>query len=157
MNSLPVIVRRLTIVFVLFVIIAAAIAAISHLTRTTSTIQLGSGVFQTAVMKTEAEREQGLSGYDALADNQAMLFVFPHDDTWGIWMKDMNFPIDIVWLDATKTVVHTKQNAAPDSYPEIYTPDKKARYVIELAAGTIKDKNIRSGMNAKFDITGEVK
>ncbi len=105
--------------------------------------------YQTIVMRTEAEREQGLSGTDSLPDGQAMLFVFPNDTKWGMWMKDMQYPIDMVWLDSGKRVTYMVKNAQPSSYPDtIYRPPVSSRYVIELPSGTIERTGIAEGNQA---------
>ena len=87
------------------------------------------------VADTEALREQGLSGRPNLPEGQGMLFVFDTDGVWGIWMKGMQFPIDIVWADASGTVVTVAVNIAPDTYPDSFYPTIPARYVLELQAG----------------------
>ena len=88
------------------------------------------------VADTESLREQGLSGRLNLPEGQGMLFVFDSDGQWGIWMKGMQFPIDIVWADASGTVVTVAANIAPDTYPEkSFYPAAPARYVLELPAG----------------------
>lgn len=110
-----------------------------------NTLSLHGQRYHISIRDTEPEREQGLSGTDSLPDGQAMLFVFPNDSTWGIWMKDMKYPIDIVWLDSGKKVVYTVKNAKPSSYPEIFQPIEKARYVIELPSGTIEKTGIAVG------------
>lgn len=116
------------------------------------TVHIGDGVFNTQVAKTPSEREKGLSGTRNLRTDQAMLIVFDYDDKWSIWMKDMNYPIDIVWLDKDKKVVYIVKNAPPESYPdERFTPKQEARYVLELPAGTTSKKAIKIGTEAKFD------
>jgi uncharacterized membrane protein (UPF0127 family) len=65
-----------------------------------------------------------------------MLFVFDAPQRQGFWMKDMKFAIDIVWLDESKSIVHIESNVLPSSYPQIYRPDARAKYVIEFHAQT---------------------
>ena len=119
-----------------------------------STLRVGQGEFAIRVARTDEERERGLSGTTKLPADRALLFVFPSNDTWGIWMKDMNYPIDIVWLDENKTVIFIKQHASPSSYPgEIFKPSKRAKYVVEFAAGATSDARITIGSQAVFDST----
>ncbi len=116
------------------------------------TVHLGDGVFAAKVANTEVAREKGLGGTLNLRNDQAMLFVFDNDSKWPIWMKDMNYPIDIVWLDSNKKVVYIVKNAPPESYPyEQFTPKENARYVVELSAGTVSQKSIDIGITAAFD------
>lgn len=115
-------------------------------------LKIGRATFSTEVVRTDASRAKGLSGRSSLARHQAMLFVFDSDDTWGIWMKEMKFPIDIVWLDERKTVVHIEHNVHPDAEPyTVYKPQKPARYVLEIPAGMAKENQIREGVRAEFD------
>ena len=60
-----------------------------------------------------------------------MLFVFDANDYHGIWMKDMRFPIDIIWIAEDKTIVEITRNVAPETYPTIFKPPRPVRYVIE--------------------------
>jgi uncharacterized membrane protein (UPF0127 family) len=142
----------LLILAILFAIIGAGIYAMWPQIQQHTTIHLGDGVFTTRVAKTQDEREKGLSGTRSLRDDQAMLFVFDRDDKWPIWMKGMNYPIDIVWLNKDKHVVYIVKNAPPESYPyDQFVPKQDARYVIELAAGTVVKKTISTEDIAEFD------
>jgi uncharacterized membrane protein (UPF0127 family) len=117
-----------------------------------TTLRIGDGVFKTRVAKTSDEREKGLSGTAELHEDQALLFIFGTDGKWAMWMKDMNYPIDIVWLDKDKAVVHIVKNAPPESYPyEKFVSKDDARYVVELPAGTTDKKSIKIGGKAAFD------
>lgn len=116
------------------------------------TMHVGDGVFTAQVLKTDKERAKGLSGRAGLGVDEAVLFVFDSDSKWSMWMKEMHFPIDIVWLDKSKKVVHIVKNVPPESYPkETFTPTEDARYVVEFAAGTVEKKAIVIGKEAKFD------
>ncbi len=148
-------IKQITIAVLVVGIIAAGGIVAAKMLTPRSTLQIGTGIFNTEVVSEDSDRQRGLSGRKTLAKTDAMLFVFDHDSKWGIWMKDMQFPIDIIWLDQDKKVVHVKQNADPNNYPESYVPTKKARYVAEFSAGTIKDKQIYVGSTAKFDIEGK--
>ena len=85
--------------------------------------------------RTPPQEELGLSGRPCLPDNGALLFLFPTDDRFSIWMKDMLFPIDVIWLDSGKKIIKIEKNMQPSSYPKTYTPDTPARFVIELNKG----------------------
>lgn len=115
-------------------------------------VRVGDGVFMAELASTEAEREKGLSGVSELAPNQAMLFDFGREGLWGIWMKDMMVDIDILWISSGYRVVHIVKNVSPETYPQIFKPDKPARYVLEIPAGTVDSKNINVGNSAYFDL-----
>ena len=100
------------------------------------TVVLGGTTYRAEVVETPELREKGLSDRPSIDSDRAMLFVFAEDDFHAIWMKDMRFAIDVVWLDGDKRVVHVERNIQPDEPPHAsYTPVKKARYVLEVGAG----------------------
>ena len=102
------------------------------------------------IARTSAEREQGLSGRDRLGDNEGMLFVFDSPSPYCFWMKDMNFPIDMIWLDENKKVITIKENATPESYPEPFCPIEDAQYVLEIGVGKAREWGIERGDQAQF-------
>jgi uncharacterized protein len=142
----------IAVVLVLLLVGSAALYAMWPQLQPHVNVHIGDGVFATRVAKTETEREKGLSDTRELRNDQAMLLIFDRDDKWSIWMKDMNYPIDIVWLDKDKKVVYIVKNAPPESYPyEKFVPKQDARYVLELLAGTVGKKAINIGSQAAFD------
>lgn len=105
------------------------------------------------VVRSEQARERGLSGTEELAAGSGMLFVYDTQDKWGIWMRDMQYPIDIIWLDDEKRVVHIVHGAQPSSYPKtIFSPKKPAQYVLEVPAQTARNHAIRVGDSAEFEV-----
>jgi uncharacterized protein len=95
-------------------------------------------------------RERGLGGRTEIQKDYGMLFVFPKDDIYGFWMKDMLVPIDIFWLDSKGQVVFIISNIATSSYPNVFYPDKPARYVLETAAGFAKDNSVATGTSLQL-------
>lgn len=82
-----------------------------------------------------------------------MLFVFEDLGFHGIWMKNCRFPIDVLWLDEERTVVHIAERVPPckaDPCPA-YQPMRRAAYVVELNAGQSRREKVRLG--AKIDFT----
>jgi uncharacterized protein len=99
-----------------------------------------------ASVNTPESMQKGLSGHRALSQKEpyeGLLFVFSNNDMHGIWMKDMSFPIDVLWLDEMYKVVFIKTNFLTDSYPEVVRPNISARYVLELAKGTVEETKIK--------------
>jgi uncharacterized membrane protein (UPF0127 family) len=138
---------------VVVVILAAAVAFMLTHFQPRTEVKIGTGTFQARLARDQASREVGLAGVTELKANDAMLFVFPKDDTWGIWMKDMKVSIDIVWLDQSKKVVHIVKNASPDeSTTKIFTPNQAARYVIELPVGSVQKYGVTVGSEASFTV-----
>jgi uncharacterized protein len=109
-------------------------------------------LFSVKVADTEEERRQGLSGTAGLAPRGGMLFVFDENDQHGIWMKDMNYPIDILWISENYNIVNIKKNVSPDTYPQVFKNNKPARYVLELPAGSIDEYSFNGLSQIKLDL-----
>ncbi|MSR73269.1 DUF192 domain-containing protein [Candidatus Parcubacteria bacterium] len=97
------------------------------------------------VADTYAKRVLGLSRRTSLAENTGLLFIWTEPKDVGIWMKDMNFPIDIVWIDASGKIIDIKQAVSPDTFPTVFYPRTPALYVLELNAGFTEKHNIKIG------------
>lgn len=95
-------------------------------------------------------RENGLSYRTSLAPGTGMLFVFDAPGILGFWMKDMNFPIDIIWLDQNKKIVHIEHSVATSTYPKSFGPETLAQYVIEIPAGEVKKVGLVLGDTVIF-------
>jgi uncharacterized protein len=95
-------------------------------------LKIGTHLYQLEVATTPKERELGLSGRNNMPMSVGMLFVFPNEGMYGFWMKDMHFNIDMVWANGQKNVVYLVRNVSPDTYPRVFSPVQKAKYVIEL-------------------------
>jgi hypothetical protein len=104
------------------------------------------------IAKTPAEQQKGLSGRTSLAPDHGMLFVFDHEDYWGFWMVDMNFPLDIIWFNSNRQAVFIEQNlppCTPQSCP-VFIPNVKAMYVLELNGGFVMAHQITLGTTFTF-------
>ncbi|MBI1972332.1 MAG: DUF192 domain-containing protein, partial [Candidatus Aenigmarchaeota archaeon] len=84
-----------------------------------------------------------------LRSNEAMLFSFPFEDEWPFWMFGMRFPIDIIFMDRQRKVIHIERAAKPFSFdPKTWKtikPAKKFTHAIEINAGEAKNKRIKVG------------
>ncbi len=139
---------------ILLVLVIFVQAASSYFTQPTAVLHLAGARFDMRIADTDKTRIKGLSGTLDLPADEALLFVFDYDNRWSIWMKDMNYAIDIVWLNSNRKVVDFVTNVPPDSYPsKTFFPKEQARYVIEFRSGTVKEKGIKVGQEAVFSGT----
>ncbi len=136
----------------LVLILGAGGALLLSLNSHKVAVTIGDRLVYAQVAHDDASRQKGLSGTSSLADNQAMLFVFDGSGRWGMWMKDMNYSIDIVWLDGGKKVVYVQQNVAPSTYPKAFLPDRDAQYVLELPAGFTQQHSVGIGQIVSFTV-----
>lgn len=82
--------------------------------------------------RTTDEQKIGLSKYDSYSDAKGMLFEYKIPVEACIWMKDMKFPIDIVWVNSDNKIVKIEVNVSPKTYPKPFCSEEKVKYVIEL-------------------------
>ena len=113
--------------------------------RKEKTIVLNGVRLTVEIADNEKEWAKGLSGRPFLPPLRGMLFVFPKEDYYQIWMREMQFPIDIFWIRSDGVIIDIKKHATPDSYPEVYTPKSPAKYVLETAADFADEYNIEVG------------
>jgi len=105
-------------------------------------VHIGEHAFYVEVADTAEARTRGLSGREMLSSQHGMLFIFDDVQRHAFWMKDMNFPIDIIWIDERWRVVDITYGARPDAFPEIFSPRVPVRYVLEVNAGEARDIKI---------------
>lgn len=98
--------------------------------------------------RSDAEQVRGLSGRTNLPENSGMLFVYEKNVIPNFWMKDMNFALDIIWLDENWRVVGFEKNVSPATFPQTFSPDKPIRYVLEVNAGFVDKQQIKLGEKA---------
>ena len=116
----------------------------------TVSLFLGKMFSHVEVVLTREKMFLGLSGREGLEGDSGMLFVFAESNFYGIWMKDMLFSIDIIWLDENFKVVHIEENVPPSSYPEVFSSGDKAKYVFEVVAGTVENSGIFVGQEGEI-------
>jgi uncharacterized membrane protein (UPF0127 family) len=67
-------------------------------------------------------------------DDEGILFVYPHETHASFWMKNVNFPLEILFFNSNKELVQ-HETMQPNTYPKTYTSNIPVRYAIETRAG----------------------
>jgi len=104
------------------------------------------------VADTLKKRRLGLGKRTSLKKDWGMLFVFENRKRYHFWMKDMQFPLDVIWLDNHR-IVHITHNAKPAIYrdePEIMASPVPVNFVLEIAAGRAEKLRLKTGQRMKF-------
>jgi len=97
-------------------------------------------VVRVEIADSSHERTTGLSEHIFLHEDRGMLFVFDGPAQPSFWMKDMDFPIDIIWI-LGETVVGIEENVPvlPEGVAEgdmpRYQPASPVDRVLEVNAG----------------------
>lgn len=111
---------------------------------------LGGKKYSVLVARTTNQLTKGLSGRVSLGQDEGMLFEFRESRKYGFWMKDMSFPLDIIWISDDNKIVHIEKSLATSTYPKIFYPENIARYVLEINAGELEKLNIKIGDSVGF-------
>ena len=95
--------------------------------------------------------ETGLAGRPCIPPDRGIVFTFKRAGHFSIWMKDMRFPIDVVWIGPNHRVVWVERNLAPSTYPRHFkNRGASALYILEIGAGRAKSLGIARGTQIAF-------
>lgn len=111
---------------------------------------IGENVFNVDVADTPESRERGLSGKKSLNLDEGMFFIFQKSDNYGFWMKDMLFPLDIIWIGDDFKVNHIEENVSPDTFPKTFYSNVDSVYVLEISSGGVDRFDIKIGDKVIF-------
>ena len=118
------------------------------------TVTIKNTEIQAEVRDSALGRAQGLSGKQSLEEGHGMLFIFDSPGEYGFWMKDMNFAIDLLWIEDGK-IVGVAEHLVPEPEKNIltltvYKPPQPVRYVLELPDGNVKKYGFAVGDTVQF-------
>ena len=102
----------------------------------------------------DKEIEKGLMYMTKLDSDGGMLLSYEKPDNYGIWMKNVCMPLDIVWIDEENTIIEKKtlQMNIEDPQSTITYIDKNSKYILEVNANTFNGK---IGDKVSFDEVSE--
>lgn len=112
-------------------------------------VTIDNAVFSVEVVRTAEEQMRGLGYRDTLCENCGMLFLFDRPEKIGFWMKEMRFPIDILWI-RDGTIVHIERAVSHTDQQTVYTPQEPADSVFEINAGMSDRHRIHVGSTVSF-------
>ncbi len=94
---------------------------------------------------TDEERQLGLMHREEINSDQGMLLAFESMNFYSIWMKNMKIPLDILWMDKEKRIVHIERDVPPckEEPCATYTSRFPAIYVLELKAGSVNEHKLK--------------
>lgn len=120
-----------------------------------TTLKIGGKIIKVEIASSEESRAKGLSGRGGLPKDEGLLMVFERPDKYGIWMKDMKFSIDILWIKEGR-VAAVQKNAevptpgTPDAMLIVYHPYEEADMILEVVAGFVDENEVKTGDRIKF-------
>jgi len=101
------------------------------------------------IAESEYETQTGLMYRNSMADHQGMLFIFQQEAPLSFFMKNTQFPLDIIYLDKGLNIVQIYNETKPfDARP--LPSNRPAQYVLEVNAGLARRWDLQSGDKAKY-------
>lgn len=104
------------------------------------------------VSDTPEKRSLGLGKRDKLVNGWGMLFVFEKRIPHSFWMKNMRFPIDIIWLD-NQRIVELAENVPPPQEgesPKVMEPRLPSNFVLEIESGRARALGLKVGQKLSY-------
>ena len=119
-------------------------------------VRIGGATYFVDLAVLPEERRQGLSGRETMAGDTGMLFVFEEEQPLHFWMKEMHFPLDIIWIDAQCRMVGVSADVPTPppgadnlDIPRAQSPSP-ARFVLEVNAGEAARNGLTAGDAVEF-------
>lgn len=113
-------------------------------------VNIGGKHLTASIADSKSSRERGLSGVHSIGPNEGKIFLFEEEGFHKFWMKDMKFPLDVIWVNDQNTVVDIRENLAPETYPDTFVPAYPASKTIEVNAGWVAENDIKIGDTIMF-------
>jgi len=127
-------------------------AAVAWAGQTTQ-VYINDVAIQAEVADSDMLRQQGLMLKDKIEGAEGMLFIFPIEARHAFWMKNMKFPLDIIWANKDKIVIDIKTDVQPCRGDcETLVPAHFTQYVLEVKAGFVKEHDIKIGDVLNFSL-----
>ena len=120
------------------------------------TIKVDDVVLEVQIADDESKRIRGLMFQDPLPYDQGMIFVFDEPGVYSLWMLNMQFALDMIWIDADGNVVHIEQDIPPCETPteimacQSIVPSGEAMYILEVTSGFVEQFGITK--DSKIDL-----
>lgn len=137
--------KLLVFFFVILVLVAVFFIFSRYKNQLPKCLFVGDTQISIDIADTPPSQARGLSGRSSLYDIEGMLFLFSQDGKYGFWMKDMQFPIDIIWLDKDWKITEVTTSIDPSTYPTIFYSQVPVRAVLEVSAGFSERHGVKTG------------
>jgi len=120
-------------------------------------IKIGNVTLQVQIADTKPLQTRGLMFQEKLPYDQGMLFVFEDEGIRSMWMLNMQFSLDLIWIDSDGRIVHIQKDTQPcksalETMACTFTNGngQEAKYVLEVTSGFVDKFNITE--NSKLEI-----
>jgi uncharacterized membrane protein (UPF0127 family) len=111
-------------------------------------------VIRVETMMSTFDVTRGMMFRTSLAPDRGMLFVYPAPDHHSHWMYQTLIPLDMIWMDANRTIVEMATNAQPcktqaSKCPQ-YGGQQLSNYVLEINGGLARKYGLQLGQTIQW-------
>jgi uncharacterized protein len=137
----------------IIIVIILLFIKINYLNVSLPNAEINNHVFSLYLATTPKDQEIGLAKFNKIDTNQGMLFIFQKADLYSFWMKNMHFPIDIIFINKNKVVdIFKNVPVVKNGVLPVYTTHVKADKVLEINSGLSDQYKIKVGSNIKINL-----
>lgn len=149
-NKIPILVLLVILIGTYFYILNLEKNSVSLPQKMIEQVKIRNITLTVDIADDDKEREKGLSGREFISPTEGMLFVFDISGEYSFWMKDMKFPIDIIWIDENFKIIYIEEGVLPETYPMTFRSPSKSKYVLEVGSLISTKNNFKIGDKVEF-------
>lgn len=113
--------------------------------------------FNVEIAESKRERSKGLMFRKNLDPNKGMIFLHNDEEVISISMKNTLIPLDVIWIDREKKIIHIEKNLQPCISDPCESFKQTAKYVLEINVGKADEYSIKVGDDLTFiNISGNI-
>lgn len=105
--------------------------------------------FNIEFAETDYETQTGLMYRKGMDSNQGMLFIFPDERVHSFYMKNTEFPLDIIYIKEDLRIASFQENAKPLNESGL-TSQVPIKYVLEINGGLAQELGLSIGDSISF-------
>jgi hypothetical protein len=101
------------------------------------------------IPETTEEQSVGLMNRDPISYDQGMFFIFDKDRVQSMWMKNVNFSLDMIFVDNRQLILNIEENTEPRT-SNLYESNGLCKYVIEVLGGFCEKFKVEKNQKIEF-------
>jgi uncharacterized protein len=120
------------------------------------TLRIDNYTIQVEIADSPAARQRWLTfREDSLPLDSAIILVYNKADLYPLWLLNVGFNVDLIWVDEKGSIVYIVKNAIPcktslDAVECTYKNTKPAKYILAATAGFVNYHNITNQSRVKI-------
>lgn len=124
----------------------AVVFALMLLSGCVNYVKINGKKINVEVADTKEKQIEGLMYREKLDENSGMLFVYNDSKVRNFWMANMQFPLDMLFINESNAVIKIEDaGLCENKICNVYSSDIPAMYVLEVNTNFTEENNIKTG------------